>query len=176
MMSVKLFTYCDWACNPTAVNAFCEYLWQHGETGDHHGITAGYKPPSFLVSSVSLFPCRPLSVSLPSFSFLSGCLCCLPLFTSSCPQLLCVSCAFFKNSWWCERRPVREIYNPPFSFFSYIFHLNAYLWCRSFPCCCNQKEKESELSMKNDYSWTQSKFLLTLVSLKLLSTPDKFCI
>lgn len=82
MISVQLSSY----SNP-AVSAVYDCLWPHGETG-----TAGYRT-TFISCLVSLPAALSLSPCLP---FLGSY--CLPVFTSSCPQTLCVSSAFFRTA------------------------------------------------------------------------------
>lgn len=105
MISVQLSSY----SNP-AVSAVYDYLWPHGETG-----TAGYRT-TFISCLVSLPAALSLSPCLP---FLGSY--CLPVFTSSCPQTLCVSSAFFQTAGGVKEGRWEESITPPLCFSSCIY-------------------------------------------------------
>lgn len=69
------FFFCSWACSLTALNTKHVSVTARQGMIDH-GVTAGYIPPSFLLSSHCTYPPPSLSPCLIFILY-----CCLPLFS-----------------------------------------------------------------------------------------------
>lgn len=155
MISGQLPSYCIWACNPAAASAVCEYLWQHGKTGDHHGVTAGYRPSSFLVLSLCLLPS--LYVSLPSFSFSQAVLLSAHLHILLPTAFLCLSLSFKQLVVW--TRASEKSITFPLCFLSCVRHFKRILNDADNFCATAMKgERHKNSSLKIDYSWILRKF------------------
>ena len=173
--SGHLRDFCNWACNPAAVNA-CLWVsvtaWQGKRSSESNSWLPNHLlfSPCLVSLPAALSPCLPASPSS-----LSGLSLCRPLFTSSCPQpALCVSFAFFQLVVR-RRAGKREIRNPPLCFF--FATLSAYLRCRSFLRRRNQKGSGTRIEFEK---WLFINSEASLIDSSVMEiwggAPDKFCL
>ena len=154
----------------------CEYLWQHGKARDHQRVTAGYQTTFF--SLLVWSPCPPpsLPASLPPLPLSQAC---LSVGLSSRPpahsQLFASLSLSFKQLVVRRRAGKREIRNPPLCFF--FTTLSAYLRCRSFLRCRNQKGSGTRIEFEK---WLFINSEASLIDSSVMEiwggAPDKFCL